>query len=66
MSLGQDNFQPSLLTERILIRDNLVGVTGLNGADGRGFQFLAGGNDYTIDHNTIINSAAPPVPRHRT
>jgi hypothetical protein len=55
--LGQDNLQPSLLTERILIRDNLVGVTGLNGADGRGLQFLAGGNDYTVDHNTIINTA---------
>jgi hypothetical protein len=55
--LGRDNLQPSLLTERILIRDNLVGVTGLNGADGRGFQFLGGGNDYTVDHNTLINSA---------
>jgi Right handed beta helix region len=54
---GQDNNHPSLLTERILIRDNLVGVTGLNGADGRALQFLAGGNDYTVDHNTIINSA---------
>ena len=57
---GQDNLQPSLLTERILIRNNLVGVTGLNGADGRGFEFLGGGNDYTIDHNTIINSTAAP------
>jgi hypothetical protein len=54
---GLDNIHPTLMTERILIRDNLVGVTGLNGADGRGFQFLAGGNDYTVDHNTIINTA---------
>ena len=58
--LGRDNNQPSLLTERILIRDNLVGITGLNGADGRGFDLLGGGNDYTIDHNTLINSMAPP------
>jgi hypothetical protein len=58
---GRDNNQPSLLTERILIRDNVVGVTGLNGADGRGFQFVAGGNDYTIDHNTLINSMVAPA-----
>jgi hypothetical protein len=58
--LGQDNNHPSLLTERILIRNNLVGVTGLNGADARGFEFLGGGNDYTIDHNTLINSTLPP------
>jgi len=51
----------SLMTERILIHNNLVGVTGLNGADGRAFQFLGGGSDYTIDHNTIINTALPPA-----
>jgi hypothetical protein len=54
--LGRDDYAPSLMTERVLIRNNFVGVTGLNGADGRGFQFLGGGSDYTIDHNTIINS----------
>src|ERR1700733_1600501 len=59
--LGRDNNQPSLVTERVLIRDNVLGVTALNGADGRGFQFLGGGNDYTIDHNTPINSTVPPV-----
>ena len=48
------------MTERILIRNNLIGVTGLNGADGRALQFVFGGSDYTIDHNTIINSALPP------
>jgi hypothetical protein len=58
--LGRDNYKPSLVTERILIRDNVVGVTGLNGADGRAFEFVNGGSDYTIDHNTIINSALPP------
>jgi hypothetical protein len=58
--LGHDAL-PTQLTERILIRDNVVGVTGLNGADGRAFQFLAGGSDYTIDHNTIIYPATPPL-----
>ena len=57
---GGDYPRPSLPTERILIRNNLIGVTGLNGADGRTFQFTGGGGDYTIDHNTIINSASPP------
>jgi hypothetical protein len=52
---------PTLTTERIVIRDNLVGVTGLHGADGRAFQFIRGGSDYTIDHNTIINTATRPV-----
>jgi hypothetical protein len=51
---------PTLLTERILVRDNIVGVTGLNGADARPFQFIAGGSNYTVDHNTIINSATIP------
>ena len=58
---GHDNENPSLPTARVLISDNLIGVTGLNGADGRAFQVLAGGSDLTIDHNTIINTAAPPV-----
>jgi hypothetical protein len=49
---------PTLTTERILIRDNIVGITGLNGADGRAFQFVGGGGDYTITHNTIINTAS--------
>jgi hypothetical protein len=57
---GQDNLKKSLLTERILIRNNLIGVTGLNGADGRAFQFVAGGSDYNVDHNTIVNTSAPP------
>ena len=54
---GEDNVHQSLPTARVLIRNNLVGVSGLNGADGRAFQFLGGGSDYTIDHNTVINTA---------
>jgi len=57
---GLDNLHPSLMTERVLIRDNIVGVTGLNGAEARAFQFIAGGGDYTVDHNTLINSATTP------
>jgi hypothetical protein len=57
---GGDNHHPVPLTERILIRNNLIGVTGLNGADGRTFQLMGGGTDYTVDHNTVINSASPP------
>src|SRR5215469_12595272 len=59
--LGRDNIYPSQLTVRVLIRDNVVGVTGLNGADGRAFEFLNGGSDYTVNHNTIINTALPPA-----
>jgi hypothetical protein len=60
--LGEDNEHPSLPTARVLIRDNVVGVTGLNGASGRAFQAVgAGGSDYTIDHNTIIDTAAAPA-----
>jgi hypothetical protein len=58
--LGRDSYHPSLMTERILVRDNIVGVTGLNGAGGRAFQFTGGGGDYTVDHNTIINTASAP------
>ena len=55
--MGLDNNASTLMTERVLIHNNLVGVSGLNGASGRAFQFVAGGSDYTVDHNTIINSA---------
>jgi hypothetical protein len=54
---GLDNLHTSLMTDKVLIRDNLVGVTGLNRADGRAFQFIAGGSNYTVDHNTVINTA---------
>jgi hypothetical protein len=63
---GLDNNRTSLMTERILVRNNLVGVSGLNGADARAFQFIAGGSDYTVDHNTIINSALPPTTQNST
>ena len=37
---GGDNIHPTTRTERILVRNNVIGVTGLNGADGRAFQFM--------------------------
>lgn len=52
---------PGVMTARILVRNNVLGITGLNGADGRAFMFTWGGSDFVIDHNTIINTAAPPV-----
>ena len=61
--MGRDDLHASLMTQRVLVRDNIVGVTGLNGADGRAFQFIGGGSDYTVTHNTIINTALPPAHR---
>ena len=60
---GTDNFNPTIPpTVRILIRDNVIGITGLAGAGGRAFQIVgANGSDYTIDHNTVINTALPPT-----
>jgi hypothetical protein len=52
--MGNDDLHPSQLSQRVLIRDNIIGVSGLNGANGRAFQTVRGGSDYTIDHNTII------------
>jgi hypothetical protein len=59
--LGQDNVHQSQPATRVLINNNVVGITGLNGAAGVAFVFLNGGSNYTIDHNTIINTALPPV-----
>ncbi|MBV8195448.1 MAG: hypothetical protein JOY80_07955, partial [Candidatus Dormibacteraeota bacterium] len=54
---GHDSPNKSGLTARVLIRNNLVGITGLNGADGRAFEVTNSGSDYTIDHNTIVNTS---------
>ena len=58
--LGTDDVHSSQETARLLIRNNVVGVTGLNGSPGRAFQITGGGTDITIDHNTIINTATAP------
>jgi len=38
-----------------------LGVSGLNGANGWAFLFIQGGSDYTITHNTIIDTAVAPA-----
>lgn len=53
---GRDTINSSQMTERLLIRNNLIGVTGLGGVSGRGFQFVNGGSDFTVDHNTVITT----------
>lgn len=53
---GRDTINSSQMTERLLIRNNLIGVTGLGGASGRGIQFIYGGSDFTVDHNTVIST----------
>jgi hypothetical protein len=52
--LGTDDIRSSLLTERILIRNNHIEVSGLNGARGRIFQVLSNPADLVIDHNTAL------------
>jgi hypothetical protein len=49
---GSDDNNPSLRTSRVLIRDNLIDVTGIGNASGRLFQILGGPTHVTIDHNT--------------
>jgi hypothetical protein len=58
---GVDSSHPNQtpITARLLLRNNVIGVTGLGGADARALQVLSGGTDYTIDHNTIVNTAPP-------
>ena len=55
---ASDDLHPSRATSRVLIRDNVVIVTGLQAASGRVFQTLGGPTDVTIDHNTAFCSAA--------
>jgi hypothetical protein len=59
--MGHDYIYPSQLTQRLLVRDNIIGITGLNGANGWAFLFIDGGSDYTINHNTIINTTVAPA-----
>jgi hypothetical protein len=53
---GEDDAFPSQRTARVLIKDNVVSVTSLGGADGRSFGVTHGPVDVTIDHNTIFTS----------
>lgn len=62
--LGVDDLAVSQITERVLIKDNLILINGLspNGTvtgattgQARLFQILSGPKDVTIDHNTAIH-----------
>lgn len=54
--LGRDNEYTSQVTERILIRNNLVWANGLNGSTNRMFGINAGPVDVVIDHNTGVTT----------
>src|SRR5262245_24353876 len=61
---GQDDTSPSQLSQRILIKNNLIddidgdkwGSAVYGPADGRFAQIVGGAVDVTIDHNTILHS----------
>jgi hypothetical protein len=53
--LGADDVNTSQRTERVLIKNNVISVNGLNGASGWVFQILDGPVDLTIDHNTAFD-----------
>ena len=56
--VGTDNLKPSQPTSRVLVKNNLISVNGLNGAHGWGFMILDGPSNVIIDHNTILSSSA--------
>jgi len=54
--LGTDYFYPSQLTTDVVIRNNVFDDVSWNyGGDGR-FLMMNGGNNVTVDHNTVIQS----------
>jgi hypothetical protein len=57
---ADDNFS-SLRTSRVLWKNNVIEVTGLNNADGRLFSVLGGPSHVTIDHNTGFTAGANAV-----
>ena len=54
--LGSDNINVSLPTTRILIRNNVISVNGLNGASGWVFEITGNPSNLTIDHNTAFDT----------
>ncbi len=56
---GDDDIFPSQRTTRVAVRDNLIHVTGLNGATGRLFQIIRGPAEISIEHNTGFMITAP-------
>jgi len=53
---GEDNEQKSDRTRRVLIENNVLNITSLNGAQGRAYQILQGPTDVTIRHNTTFTN----------
>ncbi len=51
---GKDDIYASQPTRRVLIENNLIEVTTLNGAQGRIYQTLLGPTDVTIRHDTSL------------
>ena len=51
---GRDDIFTSQVTRRILIENNVIEVTGLNGGQGRILQIINGPVDVTIRHNTAF------------
>ena len=65
---GSDNAFPSLRTERILLRNNVMEITSIkdpafftDDVNGRPIQILSGPLDVTIDHNTAFTSGSSMV-----
>jgi hypothetical protein len=56
--VGTDDLKSSRQTSRVLVSNNLINVTGLNGAHGWGFMILEGPSNVVIDHNTILATNA--------
>jgi len=53
---GEDDTYKSDRTRRVLIENNVMNITGLNGADNRIYQIVHGPTDVTIRHNTTFNT----------
>jgi len=57
---GEDDIETSERTERILIENNLIDVTGYGSSQGRIFQILGGPSFLTIRHNTAFCAGTSP------
>lgn len=55
---GADSVHTSQHTARVLIKNNLLSVNGLNGAHGWAFMILDSPSEVTVDHNSIFSTSA--------
>ncbi len=56
--LGQDDIHTSQPSSRVLIQNNVIGVSGLGNGAASLFQILHGMSNLTIDHNTALITAS--------